>query len=57
MNELLISRQSAGVELLLEEVFDCFNVMVGGLFDLLDPGGVLQTEILPDSGEPLYVTG
>ena len=48
VDEFTFVAQFQRVHLLLDEVFDGLDVVVGGLFDLLDAFGVAQREVLVD---------
>ena len=45
MDEFLVALQPQAGELLLEEVLDRFYIVVGRLFDFLDPLGVLEGKV------------
>ena len=48
MNEFLVGLQAERIETFFQEIFYCFDVMIGYAFDLLDASGVIDCEILID---------
>ncbi len=58
MYKLLERAYSQLVELLLQEILDGLYIMVGHLLNVLNPDGLLFTEIFvhqPKFGEPLFI--